>query len=118
MPTIAEMLESCPQAAPCPPMPPLSVCGHRAIDVTLMAVALDAETNVRIECGEKIIDRSIESCAMVSAYNERDTLVSAVVERSYPLSGCAPVPEPSITTGLQLGVILLVVLLWRRARRS
>ena len=121
MPTLAELLylaEMCPKTVTCPPPPPASVCGFElGVDVYLQAVAPNATTVVRLECGEWLDWQVLGQCVRVSAQNEIGELVSQPSNTVSTGGECIAVPEFVFVSGLQFGVILLAIVLWRRGRR-
>lgn len=125
---ILAAVEACPEAEPCPPLPPMSVCGEDAFVVTLQqwpttaSHMLNPDTVVKLTagpCGQVLIDNVIHGCLMVSAYNQDGTMMSAVAERNYGGADCQPLPEPSFAVSLALGTAgLLHAARYRRSFRS
>jgi len=123
MPTIPEMMACAEMMGPvveCPRPPPPSVCkmaNGAIIRVMQSAPGGDAAgsvMNLHIECGERLADEVITPCAMVTAYNTRDGLVSEIVSRSYPIDGCVPVPEPPLVQSMTVALIAAVAITrWR-----
>jgi hypothetical protein len=91
-----------------------ALCRLDAVEVRLMTVAPDAVTTVQVVCGEMMVGEVVHPCAMVSAWNERDAMVSETVNRDYPQDGCVPVSEPSVHAGLAACVIALAAIRWWR----